>query len=275
MLELGVGAGRVTRHLCAIASEVHGIDVSQAMVEHAQAACPEAIIVRRDLRDLSEYEPASFDALLAPFNVLDVLDHDDRERALEGFGRVVAPDGLLIMSSHNRAHAPFVVGPGRQLIEHLRARRLRSVAAGVVRLPRRMANRRRLGRLERDRPGYAIVNDSAHDYSILHYYISRDDQARQLGERGLRANRVPGPGGETGRERRRSADLLGASLRRARAVRAYGLSRRSGPGRCRCRPSSRSGSRSRASGRGRPAGATGSTRPAPITLPPAVSYFSV
>ena len=185
VLELGVGAGRVTRHLCAIASEVHGIDVSQAMVEHAQAACPEAIIVRRDLRDLSEYEPAPFDALLAPFNVLDVLDHAERERALEGFGRVLAPDGLLIMSSHNRAHAPFVVGPGRQLLEHLRARRLRSVAAGVVRLPRRVANRHRLGRLEQRGSGYAIVNDSAHDYSILHYYISRDDQARQLGEAGF------------------------------------------------------------------------------------------
>ena len=185
VLELGVGAGRVTRHLCAIASEVHGIDVSQAMVEHAQAACPEAIIVLRDLRDLSEYEARSFDAVLAPFNVLDVLDHDDREATLEGVGRIVAPGGLLIMSSHNRAHAPFVVGPGRTLIGHLRERRLRSVAGGIVRLPRRMANRRRLARLELDRPEYAIVNDSAHDFSILHYYISRDEQERQLATHGF------------------------------------------------------------------------------------------
>ena len=47
-------------------------------------------------------------------------------------------------------------------------------------MPRRVANRRRLRPLERGQPGYAIVNDSAHDYSILHYYISRDAQARQL-----------------------------------------------------------------------------------------------
>jgi SAM-dependent methyltransferase len=185
VLELGVGAGRVTRHLCAIATEVHGIDVSEAMVEHARAACPEAILVRRDLRDLSAYEPESFDAVLGPFNVLDVLDHDDRLAALAGLGRIVAPDGLLIISSHNRAHARRVVGPGRALVGHARAGRLRSVAAGVIRFPRRVANRRRLRRLERDHPEYSIVNDSAHDYSLLHYYISRDEQERQLAAHGF------------------------------------------------------------------------------------------
>lgn len=185
VLELGVGAGRVTRHLCAIATEVHGIDVSPAMVDATREVCPAAIVVRGDLRDLSAYEDGSFDALVAPFNVIDVLDHDDRRRALAGFGRVLTPGGLLIMSSHNRASASSVVGPGRQLLDHLRARRARSVAGGIVRMPRRVANRRRLRPLERGQPGYAIVNDSAHDYSILHYYISRDAQALQLTEHGF------------------------------------------------------------------------------------------
>lgn len=185
LLEIGCGAGRITRHLCALATEVHAIDISQAMVSHCRATCPEAIVVRRDLRDLSAYESGSFDALLAPFNVLDVLDHDDRGRALEGFARVVAPGGVLIMSSHNRAFAPSVLGPGRQLLAHLRERRLRSVGGGIVHLPKRVANHRRLRRFERDAPGYEIVNDSAHNYSILHYYISRDDQGRQLDEHGF------------------------------------------------------------------------------------------
>ena len=185
VLELGVGAGRVTRHLCAIATEVHGIDVSPAMVDATRAACPDAIVVRGDLRDLSAYGNESFDALVAPFNVIDVLDHDDRGRALAGFRRVLAPGGLLVMSSHNRGAASSVVGPGRQLVGHLRARRMRSVAGGVIHFPRRFANRRRLRPLERGQPGYAIVNDSAHDYSILHYYISRDAQAGQLTEHGF------------------------------------------------------------------------------------------
>jgi hypothetical protein len=32
-------------------------------------------------------------------------------------------------------------------------------------------------RTERD---YAIVNDEAHDFSVLHYYVSRDAQERQM-----------------------------------------------------------------------------------------------
>lgn len=185
VLEIGVGGGRVTRHLCAIATEVHGIDVSATMVAHSRATCPEAIIVQRDLRDLSAYADGSFGALVAAFNVIDVLGHEDRAIALDGFARVLEPGGALIMSSHNLAAAPSVVGPTRQLLGAVRARRMRSVAAGVIRLPRRVANRRRMRPLERDGEGYGLVNDSAHDYSILHYYVSRDDQERQLAAHGF------------------------------------------------------------------------------------------
>ena len=185
VLELGVGAGRVTRHLCVVAKEVHGIDVSDAMVAATRRVCPGATIARGDLQDLSAYEDASFDAVVAAFNVIDVLGHDHRLAALGGFRRVLAPGGLLIMSSHNRAAAGSVVGPGRQLIGHLRAGRMRNAAGGVIRLPRRAANRRRLRPLEQEQPGYSILNDSAHDYSILHYYISRDAQAGQFAEHGF------------------------------------------------------------------------------------------
>jgi SAM-dependent methyltransferase len=185
VLEVGVGAGRLTRHLCAIATDVHGIDISDAMVAATRRACPDATIIRWDLRDLSAHEDGSFDAVVAAFNVIDVLTHDDREVALAGFVRVLAPGGLLVMSSHNRAAASSVVGPGRQLLGHLRAGRMRSAAGGVIRFPRRVANRRRLRPLEHGHPTYAIVNDSAHDYSILHYYISRDAQVTQLADHGF------------------------------------------------------------------------------------------
>ena len=48
-----------------------------------------------------------------------------------------------------------------------------------------MLNHRRLGALEHREASYAIVNDEAHDYSFLHYYIRRDDEARQLSELGF------------------------------------------------------------------------------------------
>jgi SAM-dependent methyltransferase len=168
-----------------MAAEVHGIDISEAMVSHTRAACPDAIVEVRDLRDLNAYETATFDAVLAPFNVLDALDHGDRLLALADLARIITPNGLLIMSAHNRAHASFVVGPARAIVGHARAGRWRSVAGGVIRLPRRTANRRRLRRFEHERPEYAILNDSAHDFSLLHYYITRDEQERQLQAHGF------------------------------------------------------------------------------------------
>ena len=54
------------------------------------------------------------------------------------------------------------------------------LASDLARLPRRWRNRRRLAKLEHRGADHAILNDSAHDYALLHYYISRDDQERQL-----------------------------------------------------------------------------------------------
>jgi hypothetical protein len=48
-----------------------------------------------------------------------------------------------------------------------------------------MSNRRRLRPYERQEEGYAIVNDEAHDFGLLHYYIDRDAQERQLADAGL------------------------------------------------------------------------------------------
>jgi SAM-dependent methyltransferase len=186
VLELGVGAGRVTRHLCGLARELHGIDISPAMVERARTVCPRATIDVRDLRDLSVYGNASFDAVVAPFNVIDILDNQSREAVLDEIGRILVPGGILVFSSHNLAFAPSVHGPVRQVVEDLRAGRLKRAAVGVVRLPRRMANHARQRRLERREAAYAILNDTAHDYAISQYYISRDEQERQLARHGLR-----------------------------------------------------------------------------------------
>lgn len=186
VLELGVGAGRLTRFLCPLAAELHGIDVSPAMVRRASEACPDATIVVRDLREIDVYAEGIFDAVFGGFNVLDVLDHDDRQAVLDGIGRALRPNGLLIFSSHNRGHASAVVGPMAQLVADLRHGRFRRALGGLMRLPRRITNHARMQRLERDEGEYAIVNDVAHDYALAQYYIGRDDQERQLERHGFR-----------------------------------------------------------------------------------------
>lgn len=180
VLELGCGAGRVSGYLIDIAREYHGIDISQRMVDHCRDVYPEGMFETGDLRDLSSFGDGAFDAVVAPFNVIDVLGDDDRARVLRELHRIVADEGVLIMSSHNVAYTPYIPKPTQLRWSHPR-RALRE----LPRVPRRVRNYRRLRKLERTEPGYAIVVDEAHDYTMLHYYIGRDAQERQLSRAGF------------------------------------------------------------------------------------------
>jgi SAM-dependent methyltransferase len=180
VLELGCGAGRLTGHLCELAVSVYAIDLSPAMVAFCQSTYPRAEFSEGDLRDLSRFEESSFDVVVAPFNVLDVFGDVERRRTLNEIRRVLVEGGLLIMSSHNRSYAPRIAASVRVSIGDPRR-----PAASIKSLPRRLRNRRRLREFEHAESGYAIVNDDAHDYSVLHYYISRDAQQRQLADEGF------------------------------------------------------------------------------------------
>jgi SAM-dependent methyltransferase len=183
VLELGCGAGRLTGHLSEISPNVHGIDLSPAMVAYCQQTYPRASFAVGDLRDLSGFQTGGYDAVVAPFNVLDVLGDAERRQVLSDIGRLMAADGVLIMSSHNRHYALHPLTRVRLGIR-LWVGSPRRPLTSLRNLPLRFANRRRLGRLQRVEDGYAIVNDEAHDFSVLHYYISRDAQESQLADLG-------------------------------------------------------------------------------------------
>jgi hypothetical protein len=55
----------------------------------------------------------------------------------------------------------------------------------LPRLPIRARNHRRLLPLQRHERDYAILTDEFSDYSLLHYYVDRDAQERQLAEAGF------------------------------------------------------------------------------------------
>jgi SAM-dependent methyltransferase len=180
VLELGCGGGRITGHLLERASSLRAMDIAADMVERCRALYPGATFEVADIRDLSRFPTASADAIVAGFNLIDVLDDDERGVFLDSVHRILSRDGVLIFSSHNLACVPLVKGPlGSLSLNPIRT------ANRLLRLPRSLRNRRRLAPLQRFEADYAIVNDVAHDHSLLHYYIGRDGQERQLAGHGF------------------------------------------------------------------------------------------
>jgi SAM-dependent methyltransferase len=194
VLELGCGAGRVLGYLGALGGEVHAIDVSPAMVEYCRRRYPGTSVHVGNLLNIGEAVQGPFDAVLAPDNVLDVIEPEQRRRALREIRGVMGRQGVLIFSSHNLAHVEAAGDRARGMgsMAGIRGGLARLARAGPVelalgsrRLLRRRRNRRRLAGLERRAADHAILNDSEGDFGALHYYVRRDDQERQLAEAGF------------------------------------------------------------------------------------------
>jgi SAM-dependent methyltransferase len=193
-LEVGCGAGAVTRELLGMTESVVGLDVSPAMVAYCRQTFSSGTFVVGDLGDLSSFEDASFDVLVAAANVVDVAAHEERPHVLREWRRVLVDGGLVYLSTHNRT-STFALeqarrGPrlGLSGAAHRRARALAAYLVGTV-------NHRRLARRQVFEPEYAIINDSAHRWSLLHHYITRDAQRRELEASGFELVSVRGSDG--------------------------------------------------------------------------------
>ncbi|MGZ4172619.1 MAG: methyltransferase domain-containing protein [Solirubrobacteraceae bacterium] len=188
VLELGSGAGRIGGYLVALAREFHGIDLAPQMVAESRRRYPAGDFAEGDMRDLTRFDDGSLDAVIAGCNLLDVFDDAERRRVLREIRRVLAPNGVLIMSSHNRAYLPRVRPPWHVRLTgllHGRPRGLLEFAADLVRAPRRIRRHQRLRGLERRTPDFAIVSDGAHEFSLVHYFTDPVAQFRQFREEGL------------------------------------------------------------------------------------------
>lgn len=194
MLDVGCGAGRLLGPLLSLGAEVHGLDISSDMVQHCRERFPAARLAVGNVADGVPAGWGDFDAILASDQVIDVFSDDARRRVLVELARRLRPTGVLVFSSHNltaglgtRPDATAGSLPARlNRIGRLLLRRDPRDLPGLgLRLVRRLCNRRRLRVAVRNAGRYAIVNDDAHEYALLHYYIGRDEQARQLTELGL------------------------------------------------------------------------------------------
>lgn len=180
ILEIGVGQGRTTPYLRALSDRYVGIDYSENMLKPCKRRFADASLLLCDGRRLS-FETESFSCVYFCWNAIDDVDHRDRIAMLGEIYRVLKRGGVFFFSAHNldsklrsafrfrgfvsASHpAELIAANGRRIIRY---------AAGI-------RNRLRMRRFERHEDGYSILNDQAHDYGLLTYYVRKQKQVEQL-----------------------------------------------------------------------------------------------
>jgi SAM-dependent methyltransferase len=180
VLELDCGAGRVTRYLARWTPDVVGMDRSESLLGVCRRELASVVFRRGDVLDLDTLGAERFDAVLYMLNAIDLLAHSDRIAALAAIHRVLVPGGIFVFSSHNRLGRDVRQGPRLQWSFNPAtfARRVLSFGRSVI-------NRTNRKRYEHSEPEYALINDIAHEYSMIHYHIDYEQQAAQLARAGF------------------------------------------------------------------------------------------
>lgn len=180
VLDIGVGAGRTSRHLAPMARRYEAVDYSPVMVNYMTRAMPEIRVRQADFRDLRMFEDRSFDFVFATDNVIDALSHEDRLRALGEVFRLLRPSGLMAFSSHNLRYKDAFSPPRWRW-----SPRPSVFAANAAKYLVSWWNHRKVAPLRKVTPDYALLNDPGHFYACLHYYASRSAVRAQLASRGM------------------------------------------------------------------------------------------
>lgn len=175
LLDIGIGAGRTTKFLLEISKDYTGIDYSLGFVELVRKKYKESDIRHCDARDLRIFSDNTFDLILFSFNGIDYVIHEDRIKVLKEIHRVLKPGGFFIFSTHNRDCKQFNKLPWDEKTP-LTFSYLKSCLYSLYYLPRHLKMRK----YQRHMAEYAIINDNAHGYSLLTYYISIEEQIKQL-----------------------------------------------------------------------------------------------
>jgi SAM-dependent methyltransferase len=180
ILDIGIGGGRTTKFLLEISRDYTGIDYTPECVEVVREKYRGANVLCCDARDLTRFGDDTFDFVLFSFNSLDYIPHEDRIKALSEIYRVLKPGEFFMFSTHNLDYRNFNKLPWQEK-SRLDLVRLKSCLYSLYYLPKHMSMKRR----EVHAAEYAIINDNAHGYSLLTYYIGVGQQVKQLEEVGF------------------------------------------------------------------------------------------
>ncbi|HZV72979.1 MAG TPA: glycosyltransferase [Conexibacter sp.] len=130
VLDIASGEGFGSAILAGKAAHVTGIDIDPTTVQHSQLnyAAPNLEFREGSALELEAFEAASFD-LVVTFELIEhVTDH---ERVLAGIQHVLAPDGLLVISTPDRRMYTDATGADNPYHEHeLTEHELRALLGG-------------------------------------------------------------------------------------------------------------------------------------------------
>lgn len=177
VLDIGIGTGRTTGAIASQCGRYVGVDYSKAMIDRAKARFPGHDLRLVDARDMKAFADASFDIVFFSFNGIDYVGHADRLKILAEVRRVLKAGGVFAFSTH-RLGTPI---PPASAWSHLKPKdgAVRS-ALRILAYVQGIRNSRAMKPREERHGGYALLNDSAHQYSLLTYYVTPEEQARQL-----------------------------------------------------------------------------------------------
>ena len=181
MLDIAVGGGRTTFHFAPLVKRYVGIDYSQEMIDACKkrfAESPQHLeFIVADMSSLEPFADDTFDFILISYNAISTLSHEDRLKTYSEIHRVLRSSGYLFFSAHNLQWVPNVY------LSFLRQISWNHPKHTYWNLQKWFKaykyNDWSVLMHSRDLP-YATINDGAHDFRLLHYYIQPAEQIRQL-----------------------------------------------------------------------------------------------
>ena len=180
VLDIGCGSGRTTAILKNLSSGYIGLDYSLEMVESCRKRFGDVRFIHGDVRDMSEFKWEEFDYVMFSFNGLDSINHEERLQGLREINRVLKQDGLFVFSSHNRNHRYAISRPKMEF-----STTPCKQAGNLMKFFKSTCNRLRNKNHQVFNEQYAIINDVAHNYAMLTYYIDKVNQVKQLEDVGF------------------------------------------------------------------------------------------
>ena len=186
ILDLGVGAGRTVKGLREISADYTGVDYVPEMVTYCRQRFPGVRFEQADARAMPQFADASFDLIVFSCNGICMVNHAGRLGILREVRRLLAPGGTFVFSTSNRndPKAGRFLWPDFKMTTNpvrLAVRSARFVGEAAY----RALNRLRFKPSEIHTDDYAILNDRSHHFRTMNYFITLDQQVRQLRELGF------------------------------------------------------------------------------------------